>query len=223
MSKTKNSPLVLDGETVKLRIEAERDFSGNAVHIDWVRFTCRVKNASAPHVDVLFPEPRQRWSNEDWEKEEKRLQISLKDLKESEFIVSAQAHELARQTAEALGPEFKVDAQFKKGMDFYKYRWSILLNETECGWVGFLSSSDSPRQSTQAETIHVNLMGTACTFAHPGWNQKVADLVEETEAVLTRTDLALDFFDGYHGGIDAVRQDYRDGLCNVGGRKLKFQ
>jgi len=222
MSKPKNSVLVLDGETVKLRIEAERQFTGNSVHIDWVRFTCRVKNAPVPHIDVLFPEKREGWDNIEWERQEKRLQLSLKDLKESEFIASAEAHELARQTAEALGPDFSVDPQFKKGMDFYKYRWSIILNGTECGWVGFLSSSDSPRQSSQSETIHVNLFGMACTFAQNGWNHRVADLVDETEAVLTRSDLALDFFDGCQGGIDGVRQDYREGLCNVGGRKLKF-
>lgn len=219
---TTKTPLVLDGDTVKLRVLAERQFTGSAVHVDWVRFTARSRNAPAPHIDVLFPPVKPRPYNIWEEKDHDRLQRSLKELKQSDFVIAAEAHELARQTAEALGPDFQVSPDFKKGMDFYKYRWSILLNDAECAWVGFLSSSDSPRQSTQNETIHVNVMGTACTFAAPGWNQKIADLVDETDAVLTRADLALDFFDGYRGGIDQVRQDYRDGLTNVGGRKLKF-
>lgn len=226
MSKPKHSPLVLDGETVKLRIQAERQFTGNTVHVDWVRFTCRLKNAPVPSEDVLFPwvetlDPKIYYLDEVREKNARAVK-ELRKLANEEFSASAQAYELACQSAKALGSDFEVDPQYRKGMDFYKFRWSILLNGSECGWVGFLSSSESPRQSTQAQTIHVNLMGTACTFAKPGWHNRIADLVDETEATLTRADLALDFFDGYQGGIDRVRADYREGLCNVGGRKLKF-
>jgi len=238
-----HSPLVVDGENVKLRIQAEREFTQNKVHVDWVRFTCRVRHAPVPDVDVLFPLPVQpsavpydddsRKYPIDEAKEfqvrleiakrvQQRARLSIRDLAETDFSVSAQAYELAVQSAAALGPDFSVDAEIKKGMDFYKHRWSILLSGHECGWVGFLSTSESPRQSTQAETIHVNLFGTACTFAASGWNTRIADLVDETDSVLTRTDLALDFFDGYRGGMDRVWADYVAGSCNVFGRKPCF-
>lgn len=32
--------------------------------------------------------------------------------------------------------------------------------------------------------------------------------------------MALDFFDGYTGGIDRVVEDYRAGVCDIGGRRL---
>lgn len=212
------SPLVIDGDTVKLRLEAERQFSGRSVHVDWVRFTCHLRSAPVPNADVLFT----RWDSPDLEARDKMRARSLMDFHGSEYQATAQANELAHRVASALGSDFVVADEVKKGMDFYKYRWSISLNGTECGWVGFLSSSESPRQSKQSSTIHANLFGTACTFASDGWADRLADLIDECEATLTRADLALDFFDGYPGGIDAVRVAYRDGLCNVGGRKLKF-
>lgn len=244
-----NFPLVIDGDTVKLRIQAEREFTSNKVHIDWVRFTCRLKNAPTPLADVLFPKfsanqqlledresiascqyfkesdflPASQDVDESrqilWRAERQRVQKSLDDLDESGFIAAAQAHELAVRVSKALGPDFVVDPEYRKGMDFYKHRWSILLNGTECGWVGFLSSSESKRQSAQNETIHVNLHGTACTFANPGWNMTIADIVDETESELTRSDLALDFFDGFEKTIEQITEDYRSGACNVGGRQ----
>lgn len=212
------SPLVIDGDTVKLRLLAERHDSKNAVHVDWVRFTCALRNSPTPGADVLFT----RWDSPSLEFNEKMRLRSLSDFHGSEFHATSHSNELAHQLAAALGDEFKVEEDPKKGMDFYKYRWSITLNGAECAWVGFLSSSDSPRQSKQAQTIHANVFGTACTFAAAGWRDRVADLIDECDATLTRADLALDFFDGYPGGIEAVRLAYRDGLCNVGGRKLKF-
>jgi phage replication initiation protein len=213
-----NSPLVLDGETVKLRLEAERTESGNSVHVDWVRFTTRLKNAPIPSAEMVFP----KWDNIHDDRRVQMLKLSIRDLGDSDFPAAAQAHQLAVLTSAAMGSAFSVDSDIRKGMDFYKCRWSIMLNGAECGWVGFLSSSDSPRQQSQAATIHVNLFGTACTFADAGWNLRLADLVDNCEAELTRADLALDFFDGYEGGIESVVSDYVSGLCNVGGRKLKF-
>lgn len=212
------SPLVIDGDTVKLRLQAERQFTGRSVHVDWVRFTCLLRSAPVPNADVLFT----RWDSPNLEALDKMRARSLMDFHGSEYQATAQSNELAHRVAAALGSDFVVADDVKKGMDFYKYRWSISLNGTECGWVGFLSSSDSPRQSKQSSTIHTNLFGTACTFASDGWADRLADLIDECEATLTRADLALDFFDGYPGGIDAVRMAYRDGLTNVGGRKLKF-
>jgi len=220
MSKSKTSALVLEGDTVKLRLQAERQESGNSVHVDWVRFTAMLRAAPAPSLDLLFPATRH--DSVQWENTQAARLKSQKDFEESDYIATAQALDLATQAAACLGPQFTVDPEIKKGMDFYKSRFSIILNGTECAWVGFLSSSDSPRQQSQAATIHCNIFGTACTFADAGWRDRLADLIDSHEATLTRADLALDFFDGYQGGIDSVRSDYRDGLCNVGGRKLKF-
>jgi phage replication initiation protein len=220
MSKSKQSALVLEGDTVKLRLLAERQETGNAVHVDWVRFTAMLRSAPAPTVDLLFP--ASRVDSVEWENLQASRLKSQKDFEESDYIATAQALDLASQIAACLGSEFSVDLDIKKGMDFYKNRFSIVLNSVECGWVGFLSSSDSPRQQSQAATIHANIYGTACTFAQNGWRDRLADLIDTHEATLTRADLALDFFDGYQGGIDSCRSDYREGLCNVGGRKLKF-
>lgn len=224
MKTANHSVLVLDGETVKLRLQAERRESGQSVHVDWVRFTALLRNVETPSVDLLWPAPDcaavYHFGSKSLGGQEFRRLLS--ELPDCDFGASAQALDLARDVCESLGAGFSVDPELKKGMDFYKFRWSIVLNGQEVAWVGFLSSSDSPRQSRQSQTIHANVMGTACTFASKGWNNRLADLIDSNEAVVTRADLALDFFDGYQGGIEAVRQDYRDGLCNVGGRKLKF-
>ncbi len=214
------SLLVADGGEVKLRLLAERQQSKCAVHVDWVRFTALLRNAPAPDVDQLFPKLT---STSIWDEATRTAQFQriLADLPDSEFDASAQAHELATETAKALGPEFNVAAEIRKGLDFYKFRWSIERNGSECGWVGFLSSSESPRQQSQSKTIHANLFGAACTFAASGWAERIADLVDDCNATMTRCDLALDFFDGIPGGLDSIVTQYKTGLCDVGGRKLK--
>jgi phage replication initiation protein len=142
----------------------------------------------------------------------------LRELSDPDFSASAQAKALAEQACEALGPEFSVFPEIRKGHDFYRFRWSIVRNEVECGWVGYLSSGDSPRQHAQARTIHCNLYGTACTFAQHGFSQRLAAIVERTQATITRVDLALDFFDGFTGGMDRVQADYKAGLMDHHGR-----
>lgn len=123
----------------------------------------------------------------------------------------------------ALGFEFTRGAELLKGHDFYKRRWSIQRNGSEVGWVGFGASSDSPRQRSQAETMHVNLYGLACTFAEHGWNERMARIVDDMDAKITRTDLALDFFDGFSGGIERVSEEYKAGLCDVHGQRPKMR
>jgi len=49
----------------------------------------------------------------------------------------------------------------------------------------------------------------------------MADLMEETAAVMTRIDLALDFFSGKPGGLDRVRDDWHAGLMDVNGNRPK--
>lgn len=217
---TRPSALVLDGSEVKLRLEAERAASGNFVHVDWLRFTVLRRNTRAPSADILFP-PAQTTSIWDEGFRQARIQQILATLPDCDFDASAQALELAREVAEALGPDYSVPVEVRKGHDFYKFRWSIERNGSECGWIAYLSSSDSPRQQSQSRTIHCNLYGAACTFAAAGWNYRIANLIEARNGDITRCDLALDFFDGFDGGMAQVQADYMAGLMDVGGRRLK--
>lgn len=216
------SALVLDGEQVKQRLMAERVSSGQLVHVDWVRFTCQARHAPFPGVDKLFHGESANgpivWDDD---YRSAMLRRTLAQITPEEFTPSVQAHELAEKVAQALGPDFKVGPVLKKGQDFYRYRWSIERNDHECGWVGFLSSSDNPRQHAQSKTIHANIFGSACTFAADGWRDRIADLIDETRADVTRVDLALDFFDGLPGGLDQVKADYETGACDVRGRQPK--
>ncbi|MBS1771198.1 MAG: replication initiation factor domain-containing protein, partial [Acidobacteria bacterium] len=145
----------------------------------------------------------------------------LRTLPDADFCPSAQALTLARDVCAALGPDYAVFPELRKGHDFYRFRWSIVRNDVECGWVGFLASGDSPRQHAQSETLHVNLYGAACTFALPGFNERLAELVDDVDAKITRVDLALDFFDGLAGGLDGVRQDYMAGAMDHRGKRPK--
>jgi len=203
MTRAKYSDLVLDGRDVALRLKAERLKTKQLVHIDWVRFTVRVKNAPWPSVDDLFPAPAGTYA--DFQRQ--RMRDALAQLPDPDFAVSVQAKTLADEVCEALGSDFSVCPEVKKGHDFYRLRWSIVRNDVECGWVGYLASGESPRQQAQATTIHANLYGTACTFADHGFNHRLAALCRSTDAVLTRVDLALDFFDGLAGGMDRIRSD----------------
>ncbi len=217
--------LVLDGNQVKARLIAERVESGVPVHVDWVRFTCILRNAPMPSVDVLFPEeeiePLSAWDRDARTVRIQRLRKVLRFIPDADFSPSVQAFELAERVAESLGPEFFVHPEVRKGHDFYRCRWSIERNGAEVGWVGFLASGDGPRQRAQAKTIHCNVYGSACTFAQGGWRDHLANVVEECNGWLTRIDLALDFFDGLDGGMERVKADYEAGLCDVGGRRLK--
>lgn len=218
MTRPSASSLVLDGNEVKLRLQAERVVTGSPVHIDWVRFTVIRRNAPFVHVDRLFPQVSSVW-DEDYRRAE--LARVLKSIPDPDFEASAQALELAEKVAAILGSDFSVPVEMRKGHDFYRFRWSIERGGAEVGWVGFLSSGDSPRQQAQAKTLHCNLYGAACTFASENWNLRLADFVEACDGDLTRCDLALDFFDGFRGGMERVQEDYRAGVMNSGGKRLK--
>lgn len=235
MTKPKRSSLVLDGSEVKYRLEAERIEAKTAVHVDWVRFTVLLRNQPVVMVEPLGSMPyvsdRQEpqylaWVQKvrnDWGDKLDRIKLQklFAAVPDCDFAPSVQAYELASEAAAAFGPDFVVNPEYKKGHDFYRFRWCIERNGVECGWVGFLASGDSPRQQAQAQTIHCNMFGTACTFAAAGWRDRVADMVEARDATLTRCDLALDFFDGYPGGLLTIVDDYNNGLANVGGKLLK--
>lgn len=224
---SKDCSLVLDGNQVKFRLLAERAETGVHVHVDWLRFTCLLRNSPIPSVDVLFPDYREQGMDESrHELNERQLRLDrvvkmLRGIADPEFSPSAQALELAERVAAILGPDFVAYPEIRKGHDFYKHRISIERHGTECGWVGFLASGDSPRQQSQAKTMHVNIYGLACTFALPSWRSGMADLIDETSAKVTRCDLALDFFEGINGGIARIKSDYESGLMDVSGRRLK--
>jgi len=228
---TRVASLVLDGDTIKQRLQADRLHYGAPVHIDWLRFTVRRRSAPLADVDLLFPKQDNVWHTETRALKLSRLIASTPDadhltpagrsLQPDERGAALDAFALGERVVSALGPDFSLAVELRKGHDFYKFRWSIIREETEVGWIGFLASSSSPRQKKQAETMHVNLYGAACTFAAYGWRDTMADLITETRADITRADLALDFFDGIPGGFDSVRQDYESGACDVGGKRLK--
>lgn len=224
--------LVLEGNQVKVRLIAERIETGVPIHIDWLRFTCLLRNAPMPSADVLFPPPvvstlecpLSEFEEEfgSYEKQRfARFMRKLQQVPDVDFSPSAQAAQLATSVAEKLGQEFSVAPEIRKGHDFYKSRWSIERNGEECGWVGFGASGDGPRQQSQKLTMHVNLYGTACTFADPQWRFRMADLIDDVKGVLTRCDLALDFFEGISGGMDRIKTDYETGLMDSGGRRPK--
>lgn len=217
---TRVNPLVLDGKEVKLRLEAERTETGVPVHVDWLRFTVQLRNAPIPSIDELFPKPTTT-SIYDRAFVQAQIRQVLTLLPDEDFAPGAQAMELGQQVCSVLGEGFEIHPELRKGHDFYKHRFSILRNGNECGWVGFLSGTNGPAKAAQDRSLHVNLYGHACTFARIGWASAMADLIDQTKGEVTRCDIALDFFDGYSGGMDRVMGDYKAGLCDVGGRRLK--
>lgn len=217
MTRPARNSLVLDGSEVKWRLQAERTASRSKVHIDWLRFTVQRRYAAVPSAELLFgPEPFNIW-----EAAAHRVHRVLAELPNEEHWAGAQAMQLAQDVCTALGEDFTVNAELRKGHDFYRYRWSIERNGQECGWVGFLVSSESPRQQAQAKTVHCNLFGAACTFAKHGWNLRLAKIVRDEQADITRVDLALDFFEGLPGGMERLQGDYFSGAMDVNGKRPK--
>lgn len=129
MTRASKSSLVLDGNVIKLRLEAERLESGSMVHVDWLRFTVRLRNAM-PFFTDLSPTTTSIWD------EGLRLPQLLRiinGLPDCERDPCGQAATLADSVCEALGPDYRRAAMLAKGHDFYKHRWPILRNEQEVG------------------------------------------------------------------------------------------
>lgn len=233
MTRPHASLLELDGQTVKVRLQAARYETCSHVHVDWLRFSI-AKRTAPIDLDLLFPKHlddgrefvRSKVDGVEFldtnvhavRSERMKRQLSRMQLEE-EFSSSMQALSLARLVVVQLGPEFYVNPEVAKGHDFYAKRWKIERLGKECGWVGYGATTDSPKATaTVAHTIHCNLYGTACTFAVPGWTVKMAALIDEYQATLTRCDLALDFFDGAPFSMDDLHQDLKDGAMKVRGR-----
>lgn len=217
------SPLVLDGEDIKARLMAERMATKSVVHVDWLRFTV-YRRYCLPSEDVLFPLPV---TDNIWDVTNRLplLKSAIDGLQDGELTATAEAYELAQDVVDVLGPDFEVASEIRKGHDFYKYRLAIERNGQEVGWVGFISAAKKKTtknkgQLAQGATLHCNLYGAACTFAQHGWADNMARLIDFRRGDITRCDLALDFFDGMSGGVDQVVEDYKAGLCNVGGKEL---
>ena len=206
--------LVLEAGEVKARIHAEKFKNPSYVHIDWLRFTIYTRHAPAP--EVCFPPP----SDFPDEGQDHDLDfLKSKDHEDHRFAVASQAAQIAWDVASLLGPDYKADLHPQKGKDFYAWRLDILRKDHPVGWVGFLSSSQGLRGAAQAKTIHVNLEGMGCTFARSGWREAMADYIDQHRGLLTRADLAVDFFEGIDGGIERLPDQYKAGVMDHLGQR----
>lgn len=233
----KSSVLVLDGNEVKLRLQAERVAHKTPVHVDWLRFTVFRRNTS-PSFESFDKYKRRSqddclpvYQSEDydylsWGAQSKVIQRLCKSFEaehqDPDFVDALhQSLDLANEVCKAMGEEFAPGKDLKNGKDFYKFRLPIERDGHECGWVGFLASSDSPSQLSQAQTIHVNIEGFACTFAAIGWPQRMAKVVDIHEGKITRVDLALDYFDGLGFSFSELQDQYKNGVFDVRGKRPK--
>lgn len=205
--------LVLEAGEVKARIHAEQLKNASYVHTDWLRFTIYTQHAPAP--EVCFPPPA---DFPDDAGEELDF-LKAKDLEDYRFSVASQAAQIAWDVATLLGPDYKADLYPQKGKDFYAWRLDILRKGHPVGWVGFLSTSQGLRGAAQAKTVHVNLEGMGCTFARPGWREAMADYIDRYRGLLTRVDLAVDFFEGIKGGMERLPDQYKSGFMDHLGQR----
>lgn len=215
--------LVFDGHSIKVRCEQRRIEAGSVCLLDWVRYTLDVWAVILP---PLFTDLPPVLSTNIWD-EGYRLRKFLEVLEEIRADSGLQAeaiekaHFVATELASSLGPYFKL-GPLSKGHDFYKHRIPILLNDSEVASVMCWSSSDSPRQRGQRETINVNIHGTACTFASPGWEKRVHAIGHSKGARLTTAHLAVDFFNGLPFGIEGAYKDYLSGVWDHLGKRPKI-
>ena len=235
-----SNDLVLVNNEIKLRLQIERQTSSSLVHVDWIAFTVQMRHAPVPSVETLFPtsEPRSYSYAEarlglietetDREREaffrryhREKIVGMLRELEDEDYSAHIQAFQLAEDVATILGPGFVASSELCRGLNFYKHRYNIERFGRTVGWVGFLSVAKGARSEAQAKTIHVNLEGMACTFAQAGWREELADYIDDHHGLITRCDLALDFFEGVAGGWSRFRPEYDSGLMDHMGRRPK--
>lgn len=236
---SKANVLVLDGGEVKFRLEAERKASTNFIHIDWLRFTVFLRNVIPTFKSLpdWNPNAASKWerylnsvpfgsaaySDLSGKAQEQVIRATVEGFEmerhDTQFQgACSQAFDLAREVAGILGAEFTVNSVLKPGQDFYKYRFSIDRNGFESAWVGFLAAGNGKSKGSQDQTIHVNIQGHACTFAAPGWREKMASCIDLHGGRITRADLALDMFDGLGYDFGRLLQDYKEGIFKVRGK-----
>lgn len=214
--------LVLDGQTVKLRLQSLAGANG-PVHVDWLRFS--VPRSSilelVPYIesdDSLFAYDVPVWD------EQTRMQRLRKQIDHVTLDCSAlaAARVLGRQVVEALGEDFTCDDQPALGRDFFAFRLPIRRAGYEVGWIGGGASSTKPNQQQQAAVVHVNLYGEACLWVSPYAMSQVARLGERLNGWITRCDLAVDFWSGIDGGMAGLEQAYWAGEMDVRGKTPKI-
>lgn len=232
--------LVLVNNEIKLRLQIERQASSNLVHVDWIAFTVQMRHAPVPTVETLFPSSEARScsyaearlglvaTEKDLEREaffrqyhREKIVAMLRELEDEDYTAHTQAFQMAEDVAAILGPDFIANSELCRGLNFYKHRYNIERCGRTVGWVGFLSVAKGARSEAQAKTIHVNLEGMACTFAQAGWREELADYIDDHRGLITRCDLALDFFQGVAGGWARFKPEYDAGLMDHMGRRPK--
>ena len=232
---TRRNDLVIDGHEIKARLHADVQKVGAHIHVDWLRFTVNIRHAPFPTVELLFPKPdgaveyqaaRDGWSEHqraaahaEVKYRRQRVVELLRDLPDPDYLISSQAFTLAEEVSEILGPDFAADPLIQRGKDFYRYRIDILRKGHPVGWVGFLATSSGKRAEAQAKTIHCNLEGMACTFASNDWLERMANYIDEHRGLVTRVDLAADFFDGidsngHEDPFDRFAHEYQSGAMD---------
>lgn len=235
MSKRQNDLVLANNHEIKVRLHAAKVAEWSYIHIDWLRFTINRRHAPTPTVEFLFPQPdgsidyqaaRDGWSQDQIDAAHgesrairQRVVNLLRDLPDPDYHASSQAFTLAEEVAEILGSDYTADPLIQKGKDFYRFRIDILRKGHPVGWVGFLANAGGKRAENQNNTLHVNLEGMACTFAKRGWNDVIADYIEEHRGSITRIDLAADFMDGIsdkgHGDVfKRFFNEYESGLMD---------
>lgn len=98
------------------------------------------------------------------------------------------------------------------GMDFYAARSPIVYEGAVVGYV--LAGGKS---AAQHNTVHFNLFGSACLQLGPFQLQALADWVDAMGGWITRTDLALDVWEGLD--VVEVQQAWFDGQFDVRGKR----
>ncbi|PAT43511.1 replication initiation factor domain-containing protein [Vandammella animalimorsus] len=216
----RQSPLVLVGNKIKLRLEENRAHAGSLVSVDWLRATFQVK---PNHRHIFSPDVPEykKWLRLNVEQYRVDGRDDFRFLPCHEHH-ALQARWLAEEACAALGADFHIDYMIKKGQDFYRFRVSIMREGHECGWVGFVANTRSAAQERQNNTLHLNLYGHACTFGAPGWQQRMQRLIEAENATITRVDLALDDFEASADYLPQCKADYEHGLMNVAGQEPKM-
>lgn len=230
--------LVLVNNEIKLRLQIERQTSSNIVHVDWIAFTVQMRHAPVLTVESMFPASEDTfWQDHgplDFrtvkEREDRKRIVDrnrskivnmLRELEDEDHAAHTQAFQMAEDVAAILGPDFIANSDLCRGLNFYKHRYNIERFGRTVGWVGFLSVAKGARSEAQAKTIHVNLEGMACTFAQAGWREELADYIDDHRGLITRCDLALDFFQGVAGGWERFKPEYDAGLMDHMGRRPK--
>lgn len=217
------SNLVVINGQLKQRLQSQALRYGSFVHVDFLRFTVQTSRVMPSVLAMLRPplatplisDPADPLFGTGHEAVRDLMEPWLVGLDDSEEISKASAaYELGTEVCSILGSDFSLAAFWSNGCDFYKYRYKIYRAGSSVGWIGFCAGGKGKHSTAQDKTIHVCLEGMACTFADHGWLQKMADLIDSYRGLITRCDLALDFFSGLQGGMLRFPKEYQTGLMD---------